>query len=187
MAWWLSGAALVWLGVTRAWYGLLWWLFSTPVRNWNGHVHRMDPPPYPLTWPGCVALGALTTLWLIYRLRGDKTPLLILGTLCLLGIEILVPNFIRCRCQGPNAACKSNLKAIGIAIEMYSSDHAGAYPRSLSTLTPDYLRTLPNCPYGRSYSTALAPQAYTVVCGDPDHYHRRGYPQYTSATGLVEP
>lgn len=38
---------------------------------------------------------------------------------------ILVPNFIRARAQGQFTACKSNLKNVGVALEMYSSDHAG--------------------------------------------------------------
>ncbi len=36
---------------------------------------------------------------------------------------VLVPNYIRARVQGQLTACKSSLKGIGIAIEMYASEH----------------------------------------------------------------
>lgn len=42
--------------------------------------------------------------------------------------------------------CRSNLKNLGTALEMYSTDACGRYPSSLSSLTPDYLVTLPTCP-----------------------------------------
>ena len=187
MAWVLSGVALLWLGLTRTWYALLWWLFSTPVRNWNGHVHRVDPPPAPLSWMACVALGALTALWFAYKLKADRTVLLVLGTVLVLGTS-LAPNWIRCRCQGPTSACISNLKNLSVALEMYSTDYAGKYPAVPGTLTPAYLKTLPNCPESQlPYATSLAPDAYTIVCRDPNHYNRRGYPQYTSTEGLLQP
>lgn len=181
VAWRLSGVALVWLGLTRAWYALLWWMCGVPVRTVNGHVHR-EAPPFAWTWAGCVALGALVALWLVYKMRREQTTLLVLGAVFLLGSE-LVPNFIRCRCMGFTSACKAHLKNMGTALEMYSH-----YPASASVLTPRYLKTIPTCPRdGVHYAISVTPAAYTVVCRDPDHYHRPGYPQYTSRGGLVEP
>lgn len=187
MAWVLSGVALLWLGLTRTWYALLWWLFSTPVRNWNGHVHRVDPPPEPLSWMACVALGALTTLWFVYKVKADRFLLLALGTVLVLGTT-LGSNFIRCRCQGPKTACKSNLKNLATALEMYRTDYEGKYPAVPGTLTPAYLKTIPRCPASQlPYVIDLAPDAYTLVCRDVAHYNRRGYPQYTCVEGLLEP
>ena len=107
---------------------------------------------------------------------------------------ILVPNFIRARAQGQVTACKSNLKNIGTALEMYSTDNSGRFPTSLNTLTPNYLKTIPTCPsagsavYSSGFSAASNPDAYTVVCNGTNHAgvgQSAGYPQYTSTQGLI--
>lgn len=109
---------------------------------------------------------------------------------------ILVPNFIKARTQGRNTGCKSNLKNIGTALEMYLTDHKDGFPPDLSQLTPNYLKTIPTCAsVGRVTYRYRGTQAgnqsvYTIVCGGLNH---RGlgievpnYPQYSSVTGLVE-
>ncbi len=63
--------------------------------------------------------------------------------------------------------CTNNLKNIGSAMEMYSTDFAGRYPKddpnrwyteeaSLRQLTPNYLKTLPTCPEGGAYKVSTA-------------------------------
>ena len=107
---------------------------------------------------------------------------------------ILVPNFIRARAQGQLTACKSNLKNIGTALEMYSTDFAGRYPSTSLQLTPNYLKTIPTCPSVGSVTYAFEmhsnPDLYTVVCGGTNHQGAGvtvgNYPQYTSVTGLIE-
>ncbi len=47
--------------------------------------------------------------------------------------------------QEARHACENNLKNLGTALEMYSADHQGKYPRSLAELTPNYLRAVPKC------------------------------------------
>lgn len=45
--------------------------------------------------------------------------------------------------------CKSNMKNIGIACEMYAADNEGHYPKSLNDLSngnSPYLRVIPKCP-----------------------------------------
>lgn len=86
-------------------------------------------------------------------------------------LAIVTPNFIRCRCQSSLMACKSNLKNIGTALEMYSVDHGG-YPRELAQLTPVYLKALPKCPSRKSYGTDFAGEGYLVYC--PGGWHGRG-------------
>lgn len=54
--------------------------------------------------------------------------------------------FIQQRDHGQAMACLSNLKNIATGLEMFSTDHRGIYPRSLSELSPEYLRVLPTCP-----------------------------------------
>ena len=108
---------------------------------------------------------------------------------------ILVPNFIRARAQGQFTACKSNLKNIGTALEMYSTDASGRYPTALTILTPNYLKNIPTCPsagaatYTGGYTAASNPDAYTVVCTGTNHKAvdaSAAYPQYNSVQGLIE-
>lgn len=108
---------------------------------------------------------------------------------------ILVPNFIRARAQGQFTACKSNLKNIGTALEMWSTDNSGRYPTDLRLLTPNYLRSIPTCAsasldtYSRGFVSASHPDAYTVVCTGQNHRAvdaGTNFPQYNSVQGLVE-
>lgn len=110
---------------------------------------------------------------------------------------ILVPNFIRARAQGQYTACKSNLKNVATALEMYSTDAAGRYPTSLGTLTASerYLRSIPTCPsrgtdtYTSVFSSASNPDKYTVYCSGTNHSEvdaGSGKPAYNSTSGLIE-
>lgn len=108
---------------------------------------------------------------------------------------ILVPNFIRARAQGQVTACKSNLKNIGTALEMYSTDSSGRYPTTITSLTPNYLKSIPTCAsvgtttYTGGYTSASNPDAYTVVCAGTNHSGvgaGANYPQYNSTQGLIE-
>lgn len=114
------------------------------------------------------------------------------------GGAILVPNFIRARSQGQSTACKSNLKNIGTALEMYSTDWSGAYPDSMAKLTPNYLRTIPDCPvagkntYSDSYSRIKTKEgwdSYQVFCKGANHTAvsiPADYPAYNGIVGLQE-
>ncbi|MBQ7502406.1 hypothetical protein IJT93_06795 [bacterium] len=89
--------------------------------------------------------------------------------------------------------CKSNLRNIGIACEMYATDNRGAYPRSLQQLQPEYLKLLPQCPsaeadtYSDSYEFSSEPDVFTVYCKGSSHAsHAENYPQYTSLLGIIE-
>ena len=111
------------------------------------------------------------------------------------GAAVLVPNFVRARGQGQLTACESNLKNIGTASEMYASDYEGRYPRSLSVLTPNYLRIIPNCPaanadtYSASYTMTVSPDAFTVFCQGHNHESvgtPADYPKYSAIQGLID-
>ncbi|GMU58148.1 MAG: hypothetical protein AMXMBFR33_72940 [Candidatus Xenobia bacterium] len=113
---------------------------------------------------------------------------------------ILVPNFIKARAQGQLTSCKSNLKNIATALEMYSTDNVGVYPLTGNLpggLTPNYLKIIPNCPsaqtptYNAGYFAAALPDAFSVSCsGGPNHSAANvtvaDYPQYSSYQGLIE-
>ena len=103
-------------------------------------------------------------------------------------------------------ACKSNLKNIATALEMYSTDHEGEFPDSLEELTPNYLRKLPRCqrqgqdmpeffkPYFEAqgirfeeYGYLKQPHYnYELRCRSGHPRHLRDYPRYTSVEGLLE-
>jgi len=111
----------------------------------------------------------------------------------------LFPNFVRARARsGSQMGCGSNLKNIGTACEMYFTDHE-QYPDSLGALTPDYLRTLPECPAaGRctykyqsghiAYNEPGFKDYYFICCAGENHTSvdiPAGYPQYDSISGLL--
>jgi prepilin-type N-terminal cleavage/methylation domain-containing protein len=108
---------------------------------------------------------------------------------------ILVPNFIRARAQGQLTACKSNLKNISTAEEMYSTDNQGRYTSDFPSLSPNYLKQLPTCPSSQqatsySYTYAVTPDLFTLWCsGDKAHSGaglNTSSPYYDSGTGLNE-
>lgn len=97
------------------------------------------------------------------------------------------------RAQGQLTACKSNLKNLATALEMWSMDHEGVYPDTFNKLAPEYLIKLPKCPtsetgeYGQSYKTH--PEIdYSFSCpGDHSELGLpKGYPAYNGQQGLIE-
>ncbi len=87
--------------------------------------------------------------------------------------------------------CKTNLKNLATAYEMYSTDFYGRYPSSPGQLTPNYLRVLPACPtndqaYRIESTGATPPDAYTMWCQGSHPDLAREYPRYTSVQGLLE-
>ena len=104
----------------------------------------------------------------------------------------LKKNFARAQAQRNLTACKSNLKNIGTACEMYSTDFGGNYPPSLKLLTPNYLKKIPQCPAAPkptyTYQMAVKPDAYTAVCKGGHHKMvgmEADFPKYSSLTGLI--
>lgn len=140
------------------------------------------------------------------RRRGGFTLIELMIVIAIIAIlaAILVPNFIRARAQGQLTACKSNLKNIGTAMEMYSTDWSGKYPDDggiRAALTPNYLKTIPECPAAGSdvydlttdpanaYNTANFTDYYHAQCGTTFHQAvsvPTDYPQYDGIQGLIE-
>ncbi len=98
-------------------------------------------------------------------------------------------------------ACESNLKNIGTALDMSSTDH-GSYPSQLSELTPNYLKSVPTCPSGKSYGAEISGDKYLVYCAGgwhgmtrssdihsaQNHTHSKTVPRspaYSSTEGLL--
>ncbi|MDQ7824946.1 MAG: protein kinase [Candidatus Eremiobacteraeota bacterium] len=119
-----------------------------------------------------------------------------LVSLLLAGVFIvLIPNFVRATGShgGQLTACKSNLKNLGTAMEMYSTDNAGRYPPALSFVTPNYLKVIPTCASaGEStyrYIYTVIPDTYTLWCSGSFHKsvtNKQDFPQYDSVQGLIE-
>ena len=135
------------------------------------------------------------------RRQGGFTLIELMIVIAIIAIlaAILVPNFIRARAQGHVTACKSNLKNIGTALEMYSTDNGGRYPTSgaFTTALTDgangYLKKIPECPSAGTatyaYTSASNPDAYTIWCSGTNHSAvnlAAGFPQFDSMQGLTE-
>lgn len=149
---------------------------------------------------GAALLGAECLHPLVKFVHSRAIQLASLFAALLVSLALLTPNFIRARHRGALTACKSNLKNIGTACEMYSSDHDGGYPRTLSFLTPNYLKILPECPVAGKVTYTY--KAGGTVCNNPGfqdyyfimcagEYHTdvslpQGYPQYDGISGLLE-
>ena len=93
--------------------------------------------------------------------------------LCAIVAALLVPNFIRARSRGSLTACKSNLKNLGTACEMYFTDH-DEYPKSASLLTPNYLQTIPECPEAQ---TDTYSQSYDISWIEADQFRCPSHPK----------
>lgn len=121
---------------------------------------------------------------------------------------ILVPNFMKARAQGQLTSCKSNVKNIGTACELYSTDNNGQYPDAITALqggtSGDYMKTIPVCPAsGTKTQKSGDPGDYTYVvngnfsyygvyCSKADHTKAAGvtatgFPQFDSVVGLMCP
>jgi len=140
----------------------------------------------------CIISVLVMAIFLVPR-PGIYRAIAVVGLICAILSGIIVSNFLRARFQhGSLIACKSNLKNISTALEMYSSDHKGLYPKSLAEITPDYLRTLPTCPDGGRmsyrYVSTSSPDIYTVWCEGVYHADKSpiNMPQYDSVKGLYE-
>ena len=91
-----------------------------------------------------------------------------LGTLAFLAIAaviaaIIVRNFLRAQSRREFMSCRSNLKNIGLALEIYSHQEKRPYPESLQALVPNILVDIPACPaagedvYSQTYKYVPAP------------------------------
>ena len=84
---------------------------------------------------------------------------------------------------------------------MYSTDYGGHYPENISLLTPNYLKTIPDCPaagemtyhYTRTSKKLpdrdIAVENYEFYCSGEHHESvsvSANYPKYNGIDGLVE-
>lgn len=120
--------------------------------------------------------------------------IVLLGSLAFIGVSDYYYS-VMCRPRyGTLTACKSNLKNIGTALEMYSTDNYGRYPCKLDDVTPSYVKVIPTCPSAGYnsyiYIRSTNPDVYTTWCNGSHHTsitNIPNYPQYDSIEGLREP
>lgn len=92
--------------------------------------------------------------------------------------------------HGAMVPCESNLKNIGTAMMLYSSDKGGRYPQNLGVLTPGYLKILPTCPAAGTmsyrYMYSKEQDIFTVWCQGAYHTPVYGVnkPVYGSLRGF---
>lgn len=116
----------------------------------------------------------------------------------------LIPNMRRAQAGGHLTACKSNLKNIATAMEMYSTDWSGHYAASLDQLIPRYLEKLPSCPVTgtvtyKMYSSSNGEKVkgnekgykyyYYIECAGGNHGEcdiDGDFPAYNGIIGLIE-
>ena len=103
-----------------------------------------------------------------------------------------------CRTGAQYTSCKSNLKNLATALEMYYTDN-GVYPGDLNALTPAYMKTLPRCvenrnndycyehQKGRVEEDSTIAEGFTLMCKGHNHRgHAINFPQYNNREGLVK-
>jgi len=108
-------------------------------------------------------------------------------------LAILVPRFTRSRDRSAVTACGEHLSSIATALQTYANENSHLYPATLSTLTPNFLKTVPTCPavssdtYNAGYSKIDDPPNFTVLCDGTNHSgigYGAGEPWFTLTEGL---
>lgn len=121
--------------------------------------------------------------------------LMVVMALIALLAAILIPNFNRARAKSQLEACRTNLKSIAQALEIYSSENQAHYPPSIMLLTPNFLKSFPECPavsaptYIGSYASASQPDIFTIYCQSAAHVTYNispNYPQWHSISGVQD-
>lgn len=106
---------------------------------------------------------------------------------------VIVPCLTRAKPQSQLLACESNLRNQAVANIMYANEHGGHYASFPALLSPNYLKAMPTCPsagkYTYFYMVSKSPDSFTFSCHGSYHTLILGvsdYPQYDTATGLIE-
>jgi hypothetical protein len=66
-------------------------------------------------------------------------------------------------------SCQDNLRMIDAAIYSYNAEH-GVFPESIDELVPNYLKEVPECPYGGYYYIDTSQTPPRAVCSEGHTY-----------------
>ncbi len=176
-------------------------------KSWRHPPHRSRSKfPQLKTIMAGLVFGGLILFATIRQSKGDRRWNIVVVVLFLGYLTVtLLPNFKRAQGGSDLTACKSNLKNLGTAMEMYSTDWSGHYPVDggpmMTLLTPKYLKALPECPAAGSntYRAEFGPNIaynepsfadyYFIECSTSNHTVvsvPANYPQYDGISGLIE-
>ncbi|MCR5662338.1 MAG: zinc-ribbon domain-containing protein [bacterium] len=151
----------------------------------------------------CLECGApvkKSWIWKVLLAIGCLVCLGISAIAILLGI-IIIPNFCQTNSEYEYKYCKSNLKNVAYALEMYAADNNGLYPPSLDYLTKPagaadaYLQSLPKClvtdtdTYSPSYKITPEQDRFRIYCSGSNHKiitSKENLPGIDSVFGLYE-
>lgn len=92
---------------------------------------------------------------------------IVLAILLLLA-AIALPAFFQNQQKRRAAECAMNLDAVAIACKRHASEQGG-FPRDLAGLVPAYLKQVPACPAGGTY-TLGTPEGDPPACSVPGHH-----------------
>jgi prepilin-type N-terminal cleavage/methylation domain-containing protein len=92
---------------------------------------------------------------------------LVVAILLLLA-AIALPAFFQNQHKQRAAACAMNLEAIATACRRHASEQGG-FPATLEALAPAWLKTVPACPAGGTY-TLGTPEGDPPACSVPGHH-----------------
>ncbi|MBQ7502399.1 prepilin-type N-terminal cleavage/methylation domain-containing protein [bacterium] len=127
------------------------------------------------------------------------TLLELMIVIAIIGIlaAVMMPAIIKSRDTAKLSGCEGNLRMMAGAMESYTVDNNGLYPRSLSAIEGTYINSIPRCPALNSNSSYIAgydfsmgpPSNYTIRCAGANHTAagvQADYPQYNPEVGLLE-
>lgn|GEM_PF-2051566 len=138
-------------------------------------------------------------VWLFIKLQRMKKGLaLIAADLLVLAVPVLISPFIMFRDFMPAEEysklieCEARMRVMGNALDLYSSDSNGKYPKSLDALIPRYLqrKDRTECPVSRlpySYQVSEDCESCTLCCRGSVHKALVGgedFPRFTSFSGI---
>lgn len=151
---------------------------------------------------GFIYVGAaflLYGVWLFIKLQQMKKGLaLIAMDLLVLAVPVLVSPFIMFRDFVPAEdcskliECEARMRIMGNALDLYSSDFNGQFPKSLDVLSPKYLqqKDRTECPVSRfsyCYEVSEDRENCTLTCRGNAHKGLVGgenFPRFTSFAGF---
>ena len=111
--------------------------------------------------------------------------LLVVVAIIALLMGILLPTLTRVRQAAIKAACSSNLRQIGLAIQMYRNDHADRFPAA-RYMPPPFISTKPEPPLPEVLDDCLPGDSKVFKCpGDTDYVHKICGISYTYNTSLA--